>query len=546
MTLDRIDPLPRVLAIFRNPDLRRIEIGFAAFNAAEWGTWVAMLVYAYRHGGAMTAGLVAVAQLVPAALVSPAAASFADRMRPAAVLRAGYLLQATAMSATSAALLLALPPFLVYALAAVTAATITVTRPTQATIVPSLARSPEEVTATTVVSGWIESVAILAAPAVTGGLLAVGSVGLVFAVMAGCALAAAVAVRRVAGPHPAAVGRGAGAVSDAVEAARLVSRTPGAALLVGVIGSQYVLIGALDVLFVVLAIGVLHLGGSGAGYLTAAFGAGGVIGIAATSLLVGRRRLAPPLALGGAVFSLALVAIGLVPSVAGAFALLVAAGAGRSLLDVAGRSLLLRTAHADVSARAFGLLEGVSMAGLALGSLLVPALVSMHDARTTFVVLGCLLPLGGLVAGRRLLAVDASAVVPIVEIGLLRGLPLFAALAPCELEAVAQRLERLDAPAGVPVVRAGECGDSFYVVAEGELEVRIGGRPVRRVAHGDGFGEIALLHDVPRTADVVPLAPSRLYALRKQEFLTALATHPSAAREDERLVSERLAQVSPT
>jgi MFS family permease len=534
--MTRLQRLTEVFgSVFRNRDLRRLELGFAAFNAAEWGTWIAMLVYAYRHGGAMTAGLVAVVQLVPAAVLSPVTASFADRRRPAAVLRAGYVVQAAAIGATAAALLLGLPPFVVYALAAVAVTTITVTRPTQAALVPSLAHSPEEVTATTVLSGWIESVAVLAAPAVTGGLLAVGSPGLVFAVMAGCALAAALAVLRIVGPHP--VARlSTGPLDDAVHAARLVARTPGAPLLVGVVGSQYVLIGALDVLFVVLAIGVLDLGGSGAGYLNAAFGAGGVVGIVATSLLVGRRRLAPPLALGGAVFSFALILIGLVPTAAATAALLVAAGVGRTLLDIAGRALLLRTAPPVVAARAFGLLEGAAMGGLALGSLLVPAIVELSGPRTTCVVLGCLLPLGALVVGRRLLAADASATVPVVEIGLLRSLPLFAPLAPCELEALAMRLEPLEVGTGVPVVRTGERGDRFYLVAHGTLEVRVDGRPVRRLAHGDGFGEIALLRNVPRTADVVALEPSRLYALCKPDFIAALAMHPSAAREREQLL----------
>ena len=526
--------------VFGNPDLCRLELAFAAFNAAQWGTWVAMLVYAYRHGGAMTAGFVAVVQLVPAALCSPAAASFADRKRPAAVLQSGYLLQAAAMGATAVALLLGLPPFVVYGLGAVAAAALTITRPTQAVIVPALAHSPEEVTATTVVSGWIESVAVLAAPAATGALLAVGSPGLVFAVMSGCALAAALAVLPLDGPRPVAAGGGAGALADAVDAAQTVVRTPGALLLVGLLGSQYVLLGALNVLFVVLAIGVLGLGVSNAGYLNAAFGAGGVVGIALTSLLVGRPRLAPALALGGAAFSLAFVVIGLAPTVAGTFALLAAGGAGRSVLDVAGRSLLLRTAHPHVSARAFGLLEGVSFGALALGSLLVPALVSMHDARTACVVLGCLLPLGGLLAGRRVLAVDASATVPVVQIGLLRQLPLFASLAPCELEALARRLEPVGAPAGIAVIRAGEAGDRFYVVADGVLEVSVDGRRVRRLAHGDAFGEIALLHGIARTADVVPLTPSLLYALGREDFVAATALHPAAARDGTGRVASEL------
>ena len=103
-------------AVFRNPELRRVELAFVTFNAAEWGTWIAMLVFAYEQGGTTTAGLVALAQLIPAGLCAPFAAVLADRRGPAWMLTVSYVAQAVTMAATAAALYADAEPLLVYAL----------------------------------------------------------------------------------------------------------------------------------------------------------------------------------------------------------------------------------------------------------------------------------------------------------------------------------------------------------------------------------------------------------------------------------------------
>jgi MFS family permease len=495
-----------------------------------------MLVYAYEHGGATTAGLVALVQLVPAAVFAPAAASFGNRYPPTRVLLAGYVAQAVAMGATGAVLLAGGPSFAAYALAAVAATAVTITRPAQAVLLPALARTPEELTAANVVSGWIESVSVLAAPALAGVLLGVGNAGIVFAVMAGVALAAAAVVAPVAGPAPHGAGDAAGELAAGV---RAVVREPGPRALVWLLGIEALAIGALDVLYVVLAVGILHHGGGTAGYLNAAFGAGGVVGVAATVALVGRRRLARALLAGLALWAGALALLGAFPSLGSAFVLLAAAGVGRTLLDVAGRTLLQRIERPERLARVFGLLEGVTMAGLAVGSLLASAFVGATGNRGAFVCFAVLLPVSSLLVLRSLLRADSLAL-PVVELTRLRALPIFAPLPPPALEALARALAPVELPAGTPVVREGEAGDRFYVIADGDVEVTRDGSHVARLGRGDCFGEIALLRDIPRTATVIATTDVLLDALDKTSFVAAVTGHDPSARAADDLVRARL------
>jgi signal-transduction protein with cAMP-binding, CBS, and nucleotidyltransferase domain len=171
---------------------------------------------------------------------------------------------------------------------------------------------------------------------------------------------------------------------------------------------------------------------------------------------------------------------------------------------------------------------------------LTPALVALAGPRWAIAGIGALLPLALLLSARTLAEIDRRAPVPVVEISLLRSLPLFASLGAPELEGLAHGLEATSVPAGTAVVREGEPGDRFYVVADGELEVNSGGRELRQLQRGDGFGEIALLRDVPRTATVTARTDSRLYALGKACFLASVGSHPRATREADRLVHERL------
>ncbi|TMG34212.1 MAG: MFS transporter [Chloroflexi bacterium] len=286
-------------------------------------------------------------------------------------------------------------------------------------------------------------------------------------------------------------------------------------------------------LFVVLALAALGLGEAGVGALNAALGLGGVLGAAWAGGLAGRAGLARWLALGVAAWGLGLVFAGALPSAPAVFALVVAGGAGRSLMDVTGRTLLQRLAAPDVLSRVFGVLEGSSMAALAIGALAAPVLVERLGSAAAFAAIGALLPVLLVIALPALRTADRRARVPERTLAIARRVPFFAALPAPSLERVAEALRPVEARAGSALVSEGERGDRFYVIERGTAAVSIGGRPVRTLGPGDHFGELALLRDAPRSATVRADSDVSLYALGRDEFLAALTAHPASARSAE-------------
>jgi CRP-like cAMP-binding protein len=120
---------------------------------------------------------------------------------------------------------------------------------------------------------------------------------------------------------------------------------------------------------------------------------------------------------------------------------------------------------------------------------------------------------------------------------------LFAALPPATLESLARALEPLTLAAGADVIRQGEDGDRFFVIADGEVDVFVSGRHVATLGRGDGFGEIALLNDVPRTATVTARTDVHLQTLEREIFLVTLTGHAASHRSAHELADQRLGEV---
>ena len=136
--------------------------------------------------------------------------------------------------------------------------------------------------------------------------------------------------------------------------------------------------------------------------------------------------------------------------------------------------------------------------------------------------------------------IDRAAVVPERQFSLVRGLAMFAPLPRTELERVARQLTRIVTPTGADVVVQGETGDRFYVIDAGAFDVIVDGAPIRRLSEGDFFGEIALLHDVPRTATVRAAEDGAVWALDQEEFLATVTGQPQAERAAHAISAERL------
>jgi MFS family permease len=321
---------------------------------------------------------------------------------------------------------------------------------------------------------------------------------------------------------------------------RSLGRLQGPRLIVTLIFALSVALGALDVLLVVLAIQQLGMGSAGFGFLNAAIGAGGIIGLVITASLVGRQHLSRPFLGGIAGFGLALAMVGVLPAIIPAFVFLGLAGAGRNVMDVAGRTLLQRTVPDQVLSRVLGVLEGLYNISIGIGAVLAPLVILALGLRGTFIAAGlglaalaglCLRPLG---------VIDRRAPVPGPALDRIRTPALFAPLDGVVLERLAAALQPLRLPAGSVIIREGTPGERFYLIDSGEVVVEKNGVEIARLGAGDYFGEIALLRNIPTTAAVVAHTTVDLLALDPDIFIEAITGSARARRVADDVMARRL------
>ena len=529
--------------VFANPALRRVELAWAASIFGTWAYGIAVVVYAFEQGGATAVGVVGLARWLSAAAVSPFAALLGDRYDKRLVMVSSDLARVLLIGAAAAAVYTDSPPVVVYILAALVGVAATAFRPAEAALVPTLAGTPEELTAANVTASTIESIGMFGGPAIGGLLLAATGPATVFAVTAGLLLVSAallVGIHPVA--EPAEAERHEESIREELLAGfRAIVGERRLRLLVGLFSAQTFVDGMLSVLIVVIALDLLDTGRAGVGFLNSAVGIGGLLGALAAAALVGRRRLAADFGLGIFIWGVPISLLAVWPNQLFALVLLGIVGVGNTLVDVSGMTMMQRAAPDEVLARVFGVLESLLLLTVALGSLVAPLLVDWLGDRGALVVAGALLPVLVVPAWPRLTAIDRAARVPEEQLELLRANAIFAPLPASTLEQLADRMTEVRAQAGEQIVRQGEPGDLFYVIEEGTVEVAVDGQPAHELGRGESFGEIALLRNVPRTATVTARTDVLLYALDRSTFIPAVTGSGPSLSAAEGVIGMRLA-----
>jgi MFS family permease len=251
-------------------------------------------------------------------------------------------------------------------------------------------------------------------------------------------------------------------------------------------------------------------------------GIGGVVGAVLAGGL-SRRPAVAALVVGGAVMAgIAYAVVSGLAALLPVMLVLAIVGAGGAITLVSGRTLLQRTTDDRILTRVFAVQESTAFLATAFGAALAPLLLRRFDVAQAFVPVGigaAVLALACLLLIRHL---DERAVLHPAEVALLRHVSFLDVLPPYELERLAARATWRHVDAGTVVVRQGDPGYEFFMIGEGELGVTIDGHERPSLSVGSGFGEIALLHSVPRTATITALTDASLLVVRSEDFLAAV------------------------
>jgi MFS family permease len=543
-------------SVFRNPNLRRVQLALGGSMIGDWAYSTAVAVWAYGVGGATAVGVWTAIRMALLAFSSPLGATLADRYPRRAVMIGADAVRASLVLLATGCLFLDLHPGFVFVLATLTSIVSTAFRPAQRALMPSLANKPEELTASNGTASTLESLSFFVGPSLGALLLVVADVEVVFLLNAATFVVSLLLLTRVRVPPP--VAAPAVAAPDPVDDERPTTEEPQESFLAEVsagfrtiwrdkdllvvtaqVSAQTIVAGASAVFTVVMAVSILGTGPEGVGYLDSMLGVGAIVGGFTAIARASRRKLAQDMTYGVVLWSAPLLLVSVWPTPLAAFVAVVLLGFGNPLVDVNMETIVQRITPEAVMGRVFGALEACLIGTMALGAAVMPFLVHWLGLRTALAAVGLGVAALAMIGLPRMRSLDLRLRRP-AGLGLLESIPMFAPLTPAVVESLARSLVRVPVTAGEVVLREGEASDRFYIIESGLVEVTQHGAVLRREGPGDFFGEIGLLRDVPRTATITAIEDTELVALARDDFLSAVTGEREARSAADDIVTRRL------
>jgi MFS family permease len=534
-------------AVFANPAMRKLQLALGGSTIGDWAYATALAVFIFETDGAVVLGVVSVIRYTAVAVIGPFTAALADKFDRRMVMIWSESLRGILMLVGALVIMADGAPMVVYGLAILTSIAATPFRPAQAALLPSLSRSPDELTAANVASSTIESVSSFIGPAIGAALIA--WVGVEAAYLAN-ALSSVWLTVLVASIRPIARDEDPAAESsdedesehrtalqEALAGFTTIFRSGDLRLVMGLYTVQTIIAGASAVFSIVIVVELLDTTAAGVGILDAVLGVGGILGAVIALVLAQRRRLAQDFGVGVILWGAPLLLVVASPEWAPTLVAMFLIGVGNSIVDINAITIIQRVTPDETMGRVFGALDSAVVGGMAVGVIATPLSIEAIGVRPTLAIIAALTVAATAAGWAGLRRIDQQFLPPRL-VPLLRQVSFFAVLPEAMVERLAGEAVEVTVTAGSIVIEAGQVGDRYYVIESGEADVA-----GTVLGPGEGFGEIALLRDVPRTATVTARTDLVLQAITREDFLAAVTGHGDAAAEAEAVATARLTQL---
>ncbi len=511
-------------------------VAYAAFSTGNSALGVLGSVWAFSAGGPAAVAAATMLRVLPGGVLGLFMAVLATSRRPQLHLAVGIGARGLVAIAIIVAISGDASVGVVLALLAADSLVSAAVRPLHGSLVVRLADRMEEAEAGNAATSSLRSAAMLAGPALAG--LALGAVGVAWSlalpvVTFVVATAAALRIRtpraddRLEHPRSSRSWVRAQLIAVGAGFCGIAASRPAVAAT-----AMFLVTMMLDTFWFVASVSVaevqLGLGAEGATLIIVLFGAGGLVGALATLSIIGRRGL--PRAVAGAMFTSAVVlaVMGLIERPLPGLMLSAGVGAACAVAYGTVPTLVHRSVAATAMAPAAATLQGLTLVGVGTGATMAALLIDSVGLTVTLALVGAVTVAATVLAWPQLRRADVLSVEDSQKLTLMRTTAVLAPLPMLALEQLARAAKHLAVPAGTEVIRQGEIGDRFYIIAAGRADVVLGGIPVGTLGPGGSFGETAALRDEPRRVTVTAREDLDLVTIDRAEFLAALSADPGA------------------